>query len=224
MNLLLLLFSTVMLFSGCKSQESPPPPIPPELDILRQDVPDSLKHLLPILDSVYYRDQLYRGSDIKEISAHKKELIRINDSLNLLVIKPIINKYGILSMKEIGMIGNFALTLTIQHAELPDQIFFLPYFEEAFKKKAVLPSTYAMLVDRINVKSGKMQIYGTQVAVSKKSGELLPTIDIDSINSRRKSIGMAETIETYLQRFGIKWDIEKYKNDLPALKAKYKID
>src|SRR5688572_22611758 len=161
-KLKLINFSLFLIFicSCSSSSQHTPQKLTPEIDILRNTVPDSLKYLLPILDSVYYRDQLYRGVNLKEISANKKELLKINDSLNLLIIKPIIQKYGILSMKEIGMIGNFALTLPIQHADLSEQIFFLPYLEEAFRKKAVLPSTYAMLIDRINIKSGKMQIYG----------------------------------------------------------------
>jgi hypothetical protein len=114
--------------------------------------------------------------------------------------------------------------MTIQHADFATQKKYLPLFREALKKKKVMPSTYAMLEDRVAHKNGQMQVYGTQVMLlSKSKAELLPAIDIDTINKRRDSIGMTETIEVYLKRFGIKWDLEKYKKDMPRLMEKYKL-
>jgi hypothetical protein len=198
---------------------------PSELDYFRKTVPDSLKYLLPVLDSVFDNDQRYRENNNAEIfSKHEKE-IRLHDSINLRIIAPIVNQYGILGPREIGFKGNTAIFMTLQHAALDVHIKYLPIVEEAFKKKKITPSQYAMFVDRTAIGTGKMQIYGTQVSIfTKGSGELKPVIDIDSIDIRRATIGMAETIEQYLNRFGIKWDIDQYKKDLPSLKRRYKID
>jgi hypothetical protein len=198
---------------------------PSELDYFRKSVPDSLKNLLPLLDSVLDDDQRYRDNKNLEIYSNHKQEVRILDSINLIKIAPIIERYGILGVREIGFKGNAAIFMTLQHASLKTHIKYLPAVEEAFKKKNILPSQYAMFVDRTALGTGKMQIYGTQVAMTAKgTGELEPVADLDSLDDRRRGIGMTESIEQYLNRFGIKWDIDQYKKDLPSLKRKYKID
>ena len=93
------------------------------------------------------------------------------------------------------------------------------------QRKKIGPSIYAMLEDRVLVKSGKMQIYGTQVMVNNKNkiAELLPVVSPDSIDIRRKSIGLIQSISDYLKQFDIAWNPEEYKKQLPGLKIKYKI-
>lgn len=221
-------FLLIIILSGCQSQKNsnhkPVPELTPEKDFLRIGVHDSLKHLLPILDSVLYYDQMYRkGKKGDAIKIDAKEINRL-DSLNLIKVTPIIEKYGILGMGDIGMIGHMAIVMTIQHADLATQEKYLPVFKAAVKRKKVMPSTYAMLEDRVLTKNQKLQIYGTQVMLhSNGKAELFPVLEPDSINVRRKSIGMAETIEVYLKQFGIDWNLEKYKKDLPRLIEKYKI-
>jgi len=214
----------LLLFGSCNSSSQQfKKTVPVEIDYFRHFVHDSLKHLLPILDSVYYRDKLYRDNKDKEIFRNHSEEIRLFDSINLEVVKPIIDRYGILGMDEIGAIGYTAIVMTIQHANLETQRKYLPQFEKAIKRRKIVPANYAMLVDRIAVKSGEMQVYGTQINIAGKNAELLPVKDIDSIDLRRASIGIKEKIETYVKRFDIKWNLEKYKKDLPSLIEKYKL-
>lgn len=222
-----LVLLSLFIMIGCKSQQKEHKSVgvlTPEIDFLRKGVHDSLKHLFPILDSVFYYDQLYRKNNNGDTIKKYSEKIREIDSINLKKIIPIIEKYGILGFGDIGSIGYYAITMTIQHADLATQEKYLPLFREAIKKKKVLPSNYAMLEDRVAYKNGQMQIYGTQVMLlSNGKAELLPVIDIDNIDKRRDSIGMTETIEVYLKRFGIKWNLEKYKKDMPRLMEKYKL-
>jgi hypothetical protein len=226
------LFSILFIFHfslvGCHSQKNDPKAkteLTPEIDFLRKGVHDSLKHLLPVLDSVFTDDQRYRKGNNPDTIEKYRELMRRTDSINLKKIAPIIEKYGILSFSDIGAIGYYAIVLTIQHSDLKTQEKYLPLFREAIKKKKVMPTTYAMLEDRIAIRNNKMQIYGTQVMLLKnRKAELLPVIDIDSVNQRRISIGMTETIELYLKQFGIKWDIEEYRKNLPRLKEKYELN
>lgn len=216
----ILLSATSMV--GCQSKEREGKPIlTPEMDPFRAGVPDSLKYLLPILDSVFYSDQKYRQGS-QSINKFKNE-VGNTDSENLKIVIPIIEKYGILSLKEIGSIGNMAIVMTIQHADLATQEKYLPLFRDALYKKKILPSNYAMLADRVAIKKGRMQIYGTQVAIDKDKAELIPVHDVDKVNERRFSIGLIETIESYLNRFGIEWNAGVYKDDLPRLLKKYQI-
>ncbi len=216
-----------LIFFQCHSQNNEAgnkSKFPSELDSFRKLVHDSLKHLLPVLDSVFDDDQRYRDNkDLKIYSNHKQE-VRILDSINLIKIAPIVERYGILGIEEIGFKGNTAIFMTLQHASLKIHVKYLPAVEEAFKKKNILPSQYAMFVDRTALGTGKMQIFGTQVGLYSKGADLQPVVDVDSLDTRRRRIGMTESIEQYLKRFGIKWDIEQYKKDLPSLKKKYNID
>jgi hypothetical protein len=224
MKINFLLIVLPFMFFSCNGQEKKAPELTPEIDFLRLGVPDSLKYLLPILDSVLKRDQKYRkGNNPDTLLRYSKE-IRYIDSINLVIVEPIIKRYGILGFNDIGSIGYFALVKPIQHADLTTQERYLPTFREAIEKRKILPETYAMLEDRVAIRNGRMQIYGTQVmTLTNGKAELLPTIDIDNVDYRRKTIRMAETLEFYLSRFKIKWDIRKYKEKLPELKAKYKI-
>lgn len=212
---------------ACKAvTDNPDPPeISRSTDFLRQKVADSLKYLIPVLDSVFYRDQLYRGKKNRKMFLKYKDKVRSLDSLNLLIVDSIVNRYGILGMADIGLYGHLAITMTIQHSDIETQKEYLPKFKKALELKRIFPSTYAMLEDRVSIKSGKKQVYGTQLMINGKTNiaELLPIVAPDSIDIRRKSIGLKQTIAEYLKYFNITWDSEEYKKQLPGLMAKYKI-
>lgn len=225
MRILSLLILSLSFFGTCKKQEAKKEfELNPEVDFLRKFIPDSLKYLLPTLDSVLISDQQYRSGNSYTTTLKHSKTVQYIDSVNLSRIIPIIEKYGILGMKEIGGFGHYAITMTIQHSDLKTQEKYLPLFKEAFIKKKLSGSTYAMLEDRVAMKNKRLQIFGTQVMLLKnKKNELYPTIDIDNLQKRRDSIRLIDPIEDYLKQFGIKWDVEEYKKQLPALKRKYKV-
>jgi hypothetical protein len=95
-------------------------------DPFSQFIPDSLQYLIPILDSVRNVDQKYRGETIANSSSKKQtvkniesfvkksEEIRISDSLNVLLVTKIIDRYGWLGTRDIGYFGmqtNLALSI-----------------------------------------------------------------------------------------------------------------
>jgi hypothetical protein len=221
-----ILLFLLSLLGSCQSKmkQDPPLMLTPEKDFLRKGVHDTLKHLFPILDSIFYMDQRYRKYRSADTIEKYSYEIRKTDSINLKKVIPIVERYGILGMGDIGAIGYYAITMTIQHADLVTQEKYLPYYKEALLKGRITGSTYAMLVDRIEVRNKRMQIYGTQVMrVGKKKLELYPVINIDSINERRLSIRLIDPIEKYLKTLGVEWDIESYRKELPTLNKKYGI-
>jgi hypothetical protein len=222
---LLVMFLLVGLFISCNTQNNKQPEeIPSVLNLFKSIAKDSLRHLLPVLDSVFIDDQRFRKYNNPDTIRKYRKEIQFYDSVNLVKIIPIIEKYGILGYNDVGFTGNLAIVMTIQHADIKTQEKYLPLFRSAIKGKKVLPSTYAMLEDRIAIKNGKMQIYGTQVFQSKENGTgLLPTIDIDNIDKRRFSVGLTESIGEYLKRFGLKWDPVRYKKNLPRLMKEHNI-
>lgn len=198
------------------------------------DVPDSLRHLVPILDSILLVDQKYRFGmnkpgtkefqeraewgyrNLAEIKAAERASARWADS--------VINRHGWLGYKQIGMTGYNTMFSIIQHADLETQERYLPLFKKAVADKKMLPSHCAMLYDRIEMRNRRPQRYGTQVArISSRDSDIYPLLDPDSVDHYRRELGMVQHFAGYLKIFGLKWDAERYKKELPALKAKYKV-
>ena len=66
-------------------------------------------------------------------------------------------------------------------------------------KKNASGSTYSYLVDRVNLNTGKKQIYGTQVQMGMDGTKIKPCIDTVNLDKRRKSVGLSP-IKEYLQQ------------------------
>jgi len=83
---------------------------------------------------------------------------------------------------------------------------------EAVKQGNARPSSLALLEDRIALRQGKKQIYGSQIGRDKETGEFFvsPLEDPDHVNERRAEVGLG-TIEQYVSRWDITWDAEKHK-------------
>ena len=64
-----------------------------------------------------------------------------------------------------------------------------------------LPEDKAYFIDRLRIHAGKKQFYGTQVKKDKDGKiEILPIEDKETVNERRKALGMS-TLTEYLQKF-----------------------
>ena len=123
----------------------------------------------------------------------------------------------------IGSNGNFTLFLVIQHADLETQEQYLPMMREAVKNKKASAYHLALLGDRVALLRGKKQIYGSQVARDKETNAfyILPLLDPYNVDKRRAEVGLQPLAE-YVKEWQIKWDVEQYKKDLPAIEAKEK--
>lgn len=185
--------------------------------------------LMAKLDTIYDLDQKYRkqigdieqefGRDSDEMKAHW-QLINHTDSLNLIEIKKILDERGWLGPKVIGGKGNSALFLVIQHADLETQKKYLPMMREAAKLGHARSSSLALLEDRVALRSGERQIYGSQIGRDPDTGEFYvsPLIDPEKVNERRAEVGLG-TIEEYIQNWDMTWDVEKHKKNTEKLEA-----
>lgn len=229
-------FFSILLFAftTCKNEKTSEAGLILKPDPTAMLAPDSLRYLLPVLDSVWYRDQLYRynlnkGSSREQQKRNKEfkkvgALVRKLDRKNLEVVESIIQKYGWLGPREVGIRGMSALFLPIQHADLKTQEKYLPLIKQAAIDKKLAPSNYAMLADRVEIKNKRPQVYGTQINFNNGSPEILPLLNPDSVDKWRKDINMVETISEYVKRWNINWNAEVYKMQLPGLNVKYGID
>ena len=170
------------------------------------------KPVMAILDSIYDKDQSDRmaidsiqrkfGINSVETSSLRKKIMKL-DSSNLLAIKNIINTYGWLGPDEVGQRGASTLFLVIQHADSLTQVTYLPIMRKAVKEKKADPRNLALLEDRVLIKQGKEQIYGSQVRTdSLGRNSFHPILDEPNVNKRRASVGLGP-LEEYAKIFGI---------------------
>lgn len=188
------------------------------------------KPLVRQLDSIYEEDQKYRaqieeiagkyGHNSDEMRAHW-QLINEKDSINLIKVSKILDERGWLGADVVGEKGNRTLFLVIQHADQASQEKYLPMMRDAVSKGNAKPADLALLEDRIALKQGRRQIYGSQIGMDASTGEYFvhPLDDPENVDERRASVGLGSFRE-YLSIFGMTWDAEEYKKKLPEIESK----
>lgn len=181
--------------------------------------------LVQILDTIEQADQ-YPRLQIPEIEKKygwssvqmraNLALMTSNDSINTNKIKSILTKYGWLGKEEVGEHGNSTLFLVVQHANLATQIQYLPMLRDAVKHQKANASNLALLEDRIAIKQGRKQVYGTQLMQNNLTGKyyVLPLADPINVDKRRAEVGLP-SIKDYVKQWNINWSIEQYEKDLP---------
>lgn len=182
--------------------------------------------------AIYEDDQLIRQQFIsaqKEFGHESKQVDSLGrimiykDSLNLIAVTKILDKYGWVGADKVGGQANQTLFLVIQHADLKTQQKYLPMMREAVTNKKAGSSALALLEDRVALGEGKRQIYGSQIGYDKETGKsfVLPLEDPVNVDKRRATVGLG-TLADYVKRWDITWNAEEYIKQLPGLEAKIK--
>lgn len=155
------------------------------------------------LKAIYDRDQKTRkGTDSTAFADYI-------DSCNQVQVKALIAKYGWMGK---SLIGNYnqVLFLVIQHADLATQEKYYPMLLESARKGESSISDAAMLQDRILMRQGKKQIYGSQIVFDQTGAPVFyPIEDEENVNSRRADVGMMP-IEEYAKHFGIDYKLNTH--------------
>jgi hypothetical protein len=232
-----IVFLSLVLFCGCTANKNVAPNSPAfaenwlkAKDPMDSFIADSLRYLIPVLDSVLISDQKYRSGinqkkgkelkkALKDISRHSEEIKAISQK-NLETVTAILDKYGWLSYQQIGAKGYTAIFFVLQHADLHTQEKYFPLMKNALTEKKILPSHYAMISDRIELKNHRPQMYGTQVTITKNNQEVQPLLNADSVDVWRHSIGL-DSLKNYLSIWHIKWDADSYKKNYNVESKKY---
>ena len=189
---------------------------------------DSLIKELFVIDDndQKYRNQLDEvrtkyGGDATEM----KDLIKLMteaDSIDLIKVTAILDKYGWLGPGVIGGECNTTLFMVIQHSDLKVQEKYLPMMRRAVKNGQAKANSLALLEDRVALRQGKKQTYGSQVSWNMITNRayVAPLADPDNVDKRRAEVGLPP-LAGYLAGMDVKWDIEQYKKDLPAIEAEF---
>lgn len=138
-------------------------------------------------------------------------------------MKAILDKYGWLGANEVGNQGNTTLFLVIQHSDKVTQEKYLPMMREAVKNGKAKGSSLALLENRVALRQGRRQIYGSQIGRNSetKAYYVYPLEDPDNVDKRRSEVGL-EPLAEYVNQWQIKWDVEQYKKELLQLEEKTK--
>lgn len=190
----------------------------------------SVKYDKPLekeLLEIYAEDQGIRGEFMNVYKAPKPDKKKIDsigkimnqkDSINLIKVMKILDERGWVGKDVVGTQGNQTLFLVIQHSDLKYQQKYLPMMREAVKNGNATPANLAYLEDRVALREGRKQIYGSQVARNKNTNKwyVSPLADPDNVDKRRAEVGLG-TMAEYAAKMNVEWNVETYKKELPEL-------
>jgi len=147
------------------------------------------------LEEMLERDQAYRTQWILSRQLHHEETqrdiaLRLRadsiDSLNQVEIRQVLKEHGFPKKTEVGTSACEAAWIIIQHAPLDVQKEYLPMLEKAATEGNIQAALVAALHDRIDVREGRPQKYGTQ----RNSNGLCPLLNEKMVNQWRKEVGL----------------------------------
>ena len=122
------------------------------------------------------------------------------DSANTLWLKGYVAQWGWPTTVQVGKEAVESAFLIVQHA-VHDTAFMhamLPAIQQAYRRGDLKGGQVAVLVDRLEVKAGRPQIYGTQLSLKDGKWVLDPLADSAGVDERRRQMGLP-TLAVYLR-------------------------
>ena len=118
------------------------------------------------------------------------------DARHTATMRKITTAHGWPGRSLVGEDGAHAAWLLVQHADASFMAECLPLMKQAASRDEASPKDYAYLLDRVLMKEGKPQVYGTQFT-SDADGKLVahPIEAADQVDDRRRAIGLPPMAE-----------------------------
>jgi hypothetical protein len=157
-----------------------------------------------------------KGYNSPEVAALQDTMLE-NDDANIATVSALLDQRGWITPEVGGPQASHTLFMVIQHAALPWQQKYLPLVREAVKAGWLKPGNLALLEDRVALREGRPQTYGSQLRTD-SSGKLYvqPLIDPEHVDERRAAIGLPPMAD-YVKHWNLTWDVEAYKRDLAQM-------
>ncbi len=210
------LFLFVLLFTCSRisyAQREPDAALITKLDTIYHDDQD---------DRVKYEEIVRKSSPDPKQEQELEAIIRKKDAVNIIKIEQILDKYGWAGPDVVGKQGSETIFSVIQHSDIKTQEKYLPMMRMAVKNKKADAGSLAMLEDRVALREGKKQIYGSQIGRDEKVSFYVDVLeDPDNVDKRRAKIGL-EPMNIYVQDWDMKWDVTAYKKQLPEIEKRRK--
>ncbi len=138
--------------------------------------------------------------------------ITILDSLNLIKIGRILDKYGYPGKSKVGARYSGTAFLVLQHSNLAAMKKYYKIIEQAANKGEFPKSYFALFVDRVRMLSGEKQLYGTQIRSENHGPNYMYAIEDEiNVNKRRAEMGLPP-LEEYAKYFKIDYKLPTTKN------------
>ena len=185
----LILVLTLVLFTAataCQSKRRHPPPS--VLADARRELEARGKEDQAI------RDGFGTGGIIDSLQF--ATMLRV-DSTNTAWLKTYVSSWGWPTSEQVGHEAVGAAFLIVQHA-VQDTAFMramLPSIKEAYRRGDLKGGDVAMLTDRVAVKAGRPQTYGTQLSLHDGKWTLDPIADSTHVDERRARMGLPPLAE-----------------------------
>jgi len=119
------------------------------------------------------------------------------DSSNTTWLKAYVARWGWPTAAQVGREGVNVAFLIVQHA-VHDTGFMramLPSIEASYRRGDLNGGSVALLTDRLEVKAGRPQIYGTQLSLRNGRWLLDPIADSPGVDARRRKMGLPPLAE-----------------------------
>lgn len=155
------------------------------------------------------------GPDKDKLMPRYQQLVEEQNAIDTKLIQQleaIIARHGWPTISLVGKEANLNAFLILQHADLSYQKKYFPLLKAAAAKNEARKSDVAMLEDRILMREGKKQIYGSQLRMNEQTQrlELYPIEDEENVDIRRASVGL-QPLKDYLKHFKLEYTPPKKK-------------
>jgi hypothetical protein len=140
------------------------------------------------------REGFGAGGQIDSIQL--QNMIR-TDSSNIVWLKAYVTQWGWPTVAQVGPEAVQGAFLIVQHA-VQDTSFMramLPAIEAAHRRGELKGGDVAMLVDRLEVKAGRPQLYGTQLSLHNGRWVFDLIADSANVDARRRKMGLPPLAE-----------------------------
>lgn len=147
--------------------------------------------------------ELRLGHESPEVQALWERQVGL-DRENVEALQAMVARSGWPARSEVGAEAAMAAFLVLQHADPETQKQLLPLLKARVDEGEAAPAHWAMLLDRVRMRDGLPQVYGSQVVWSEAESrlQLYPVEDRAGVDARRTEVGLPPLAE-YLRQFGI---------------------
>lgn len=142
------------------------------------------------------------GLQSAEFKALAEEMAKI-DGQNFAELEKIIEQFGWPGTDLVSVEGGNAAFLILQHATLAQQKRLLPLFRRAVSEGKARAQHLALLEDRVLVREGRQQLYGSQITSGPDgTSRVDPVEDPQNLDTRRQQMGLPP-MEEYLKHLEV---------------------